>query len=188
MMNVIQGFRCLALLAMHRYPCFPPSLHVLEGLTTGLVRRVSIPAKHAAITIARTAQNLADFGIVDVLASELRALGDSAVLTRNILCSPPGNQSRDSDQLGLRLCCMHDPMSLELHDTCATEKHSWRKVVYETLDGNEALSSPAISTNWVGAGLRSSRLQLLPVRHELRDLCLDREAALRRLERSAYVA
>lgn len=99
MVTSLWDFSCIALLAMHRNPIFSLFLHVLKGLTARLVGRVSIPAKHAAITIARTAQNLADFGIVNMLSSSLEALRDSAAVTENILCPPLRNQCRDSDRI-----------------------------------------------------------------------------------------
>lgn len=52
----------------------------MKSLAASLPGGVSIPLKHAAITIARTAQDLADFGIVDVLAGELGALYGSVIL------------------------------------------------------------------------------------------------------------
>jgi hypothetical protein len=61
----------------------------MESLAASLPGGVSILLKHAAITIARTAQNLADFGIVDVLPGKLRALSNGAVVTEDFLCSPP---------------------------------------------------------------------------------------------------
>jgi hypothetical protein len=73
MMFSSQCFSCIALLAMNRSPLFPPLPHLMESLAASLPGGVSIPLKHAAITIARTAQNLADFGIVDVLPRELGA-------------------------------------------------------------------------------------------------------------------
>lgn len=96
-MGSLEGFNYIALLAMNWNTPFSFSSQFLNELTTRLKQWVSILVKHAAITIACTAQYLADFGIVNVLASVLRDLRNSAIVTENVLCPLPRNQSRYSD-------------------------------------------------------------------------------------------